>query len=136
MRKFRKIHKINISRGVAHDPKSIREGVYYLRVLKGCVLTENQVKAARIALTRQIRKHEGRVESLLHVFYPKTAKPIGVRMGSGKGEPEMNVMYLKRNSLLFRIILKKNDLFLKKIIFRSSYKLPVRCEVLGFPVRS
>jgi large subunit ribosomal protein L16 len=89
-------------RGPATRGNSIAFGEYGLVALENCWLTSRQIEAARVAMTRFIRR-AGKV--WVRVFPDKavTAKPAETRMGSGKGAPEFWVAVVKRGRVLFEM---------------------------------
>jgi large subunit ribosomal protein L16 len=97
--KFRKMQKGRV-KGVATRGHSIAFGSFALKSLEGGWITARQLEAARIAVTRAM-KREGQV--LIRIFpdKPITRKPAEVRMGKGKGAPEYWVAVIKPGTILF-----------------------------------
>jgi large subunit ribosomal protein L16 len=99
--KFRKAHKGRIH-GAATSGNSLTFGQYGLKALEPERVTARQVEAARRAMTRHM-KRSGRVWIRIFPDVPVSKKPIEVRMGKGKGTPEMWVCRIKPGRVLFEI---------------------------------
>jgi large subunit ribosomal protein L16 len=99
--KFRRPHRVYYE-GKAKAGTDVSFGEYGLRALEGCWLTNRQIEAARIALTRYMDR-EGKVWIRVFPHLSKTHKPLAVRMGSGKGSPESWVAVVKKDVILFEI---------------------------------
>jgi len=99
--KWRKVHRGRMT-GKAQVGNALTFGDYGLQALEPCWMTNRQIEAARIALTRHI-KRGGKV--WIKVFPDKsvTKKPAEVRMGSGKGNPEFWVAVVRPGRVLFEI---------------------------------
>ena len=99
--KFRKAHKGRIH-GVASSAATLAFGQFGLKALEPERVTARQIEAARRALTRHM-KRSGRVWIRLFPDVPVSKKPLEVRMGSGKGAPELWVARVKPGRILFEI---------------------------------
>jgi len=99
--KFRKAHKGRI-RGVATSGTSLTFGEFGLKALEPERVTARQIEAARRAMTRHM-KRAGRVWIRIFPDVPVSKKPIEVRMGKGKGTPELWVCRIKPGRILFEI---------------------------------
>ena len=99
--KFRKAHKGRI-KGVATSAAGLAFGQFGLKALEPERVTARQIEAARRALTRHM-KRAGRVWIRLFPDVPVSKKPLEVRMGSGKGTPELWVARVKPGRILFEI---------------------------------
>src|SRR6187402_3020330 len=99
--KFRKAHKGRI-KGVASSGASLAFGEYGLKAMEPDRLTARQIEAARRALTRHM-KRAGRVWIRVFPDVPVSKKPAEVRMGSGKGTPELWVARVKPGRILFEL---------------------------------
>ena len=84
--KFRRVHKMKM-KGIAYKGSQLSFGSFGLKSLEECWITDRQIEAARIALTRNM-KREGKVWINIFPDKPITKKPAEVRMGKGKGAPE------------------------------------------------
>ncbi len=99
--KFRKAHKGRIH-GLATSGASLSFGEYGLKALEPDRVTARQIEAARRAMTRHM-KRSGRVWIRVFPDVPVSKKPLEVRMGSGKGTPELWVTRVKPGRILFEI---------------------------------
>jgi len=99
--KFRKAHKGRIH-GVATSGANLAFGQYGLKALEPERVTARQIEAARRALTRHM-KRAGRVWIRVFPDVPVSKKPIEVRMGKGKGTPELWVTRVKPGRILFEV---------------------------------
>ena len=99
--KFRKAHKGRIN-GIATSGVNLAFGQFGLKALEPERVTARQIEAARRALTRHM-KRAGRVWIRVYPDVPVSKKPLEVRMGSGKGAPELWVVRVKPGRILFEI---------------------------------
>src|SRR5215813_13201560 len=99
--KFRKAHKGRI-KGVATSGNSLAFGQFGLKAMEPERVTARQLEAARRALTRHM-KRAGRVWIRVFPDLPVSKKPLEVRMGSGKGSPELWVTRIKPGRIIFEI---------------------------------
>jgi large subunit ribosomal protein L16 len=99
--KFRKAHKGRIH-GVATSGTDLAFGQYGLKALEPDRLSARQIEAARRAVTRHM-KRSGRVWIRVFPDVPVSKKPIEVRMGKGKGTPELWVCRVKPGRILFEV---------------------------------
>ena len=99
--KFRKAHKGRIH-GIATSGTSLNFGQYGLKALEPDRVTARQIEAARRAMTRHM-KRAGRVWIRIFPDVPVSKKPLEVRMGKGKGTPELWVCRIKPRRIMFEI---------------------------------
>jgi large subunit ribosomal protein L16 len=99
--KFRKAHKGRIH-GLATSGATLAFGQFGLKAMEPERITARQIEAARRALTRHM-KRSGRVWIRVYPDVPVSKKPLEVRMGSGKGAPELWVARVKPGRILFEI---------------------------------
>ncbi len=99
--KYRKMQK-GRNRGKATRGNRVTDGEYGLQALEAGQITSNQIEAARVAMTRYI-KRGGKVWIKIFPDKPVTRKPIGTRMGKGKGAPEFWVAVVKPGRVLFEL---------------------------------
>jgi len=99
--KFRKAHKGRIH-GVATSGNELNFGEYGLKAMEPERVTARQIEAARRAMTRHM-KRSGRVWIRIFPDVPVSKKPIEVRMGKGKGTPELWVCRVKPGRIMFEI---------------------------------
>jgi large subunit ribosomal protein L16 len=97
--KFRKMHKGRV-KGMATRGSELAFGSFGLKTLEAKWITSRQIEAARIAVTR-FMKREGQVWIRIVPDKPVTKKPAEVRMGKGKGAPEYWVAVVKPGTLIF-----------------------------------
>jgi len=125
--KWRK-HMKGRNRGSAHRGNTIFYGDYALQALTPGFITNRQIEAARIAMTRAI-KRGGQV--WIRIFPDKvlTKKPAEVRMGSGKGAPDTWVAVIKPGRILFEIKHTDGGSSLEALNL-AKYKLPVKTKII------
>ena len=99
--KYRKMQK-GRNRGLAHRGSTVAFGSFGLKALEGGFITNRQIEAARIAMTRYM-KREGQVWIRIFPDKPITAKPQEVRMGKGKGALDHYVAVVKPGRILFEM---------------------------------
>ena len=118
-------------RGPAKGGTSVNFGDYGIQALEPGWITARQIEAARIAMTRHI-KRGGKV--YIHIFpdKPVTEKPAETRMGSGKGNPERWVAVVKPGRILFELAGVPEQLA-REAMERAIQKLPMKAK---FVVRS
>ena len=112
--------------GKALRGNTISNGEYGLVALEPCWIKSNQIEAARVAMTRYI-KRGGKVWIKIFPDKPVTAKPAETRMGSGKGAPEQWVAVVKPGRIMFEIGGVSEELA-REAMRLASYKLPVKCK--------
>ena len=115
-------------RGIARSGNTIAFGEYALQALESCWMTNNQIEAARIAMTRKI-KRGGKI--WIRIFPDKsyTKKPAETRMGSGKGAPDHYVAVVKPGRILFEVGGVRQDLA-KEALRLAQHKLPIDTRYL------
>ncbi|MGI9257026.1 MAG: 50S ribosomal protein L16 [Salinispira sp.] len=126
--KYRK-HQRNVKNsllGRAQRGNSIAFGDYGLISLGNKWLTGRQIEAARIAMTRHI-KRGGKVWIRIFPDIPYTRKPAETRMGSGKGNLESWVAVVKKGTVMFEIAGVDRELA-RGAMLRGASKLPIRCK--------
>lgn len=114
-------------KGKANSGNVVAYGEYGLVSLDPGWITSNQIEAARIAMTRYI-KRGGQVWIDIFPHKPITKKPAETRMGSGKGSPEYWAAVVKPGRVMFEIagVSEENA---KEALRLASHKLPVRCRI-------
>jgi large subunit ribosomal protein L16 len=103
-------------------------GEYGLQALEPCWMTNRQIEAARIALTRHI-KRGGKVWIKVFPDKPVTKKPAEVRMGAGKGNPEFWVAVVRPGRILFELSGVEPDVA-REALRLASAKLPIGTKVV------
>ena len=115
--------------GKAMRGNKITNGSYGIVALEPCWIRSNQIEAARIAMTRYI-KRGGRVWIKIFPDKPVTAKPAETRMGFGKGTLEYWVAVVKPGRVLFEIS-DVSDEVAKEALRLATHKLPCKCKVVS-----
>lgn len=123
--KHRRVHRGRM-KGVATKGNTITYGSFGLVAQECGWITSNQIEAARIAMTRYI-KRGGKVYIKIFPHKPITKKPAEVRMGSGKGSPEYWVAVVKPGRVMFELE-GVTEAQAKEALRLASHKLPVRCK--------
>ncbi|HEY3316785.1 MAG TPA: 50S ribosomal protein L16 [Bacillota bacterium] len=113
-------------KGVALRGSEITYGEYGLQALEPAWLTDRQIEAARVALTRYI-KRGGKVWIKIFPDKPVTKKPAETRMGSGKGAPEFWVSVIKPGRVLFELAGVPEDLA-REAMRLAAHKLPIKTK--------
>ena len=126
--KHRKVMKGRM-RGKAYRGSSVDFGEYGLQALKGGRLTARQIEAARIAMTRYI-KRGGKIWIRIFPDKPITKKPAETRMGKGKGNPEEWVAVIKPGRVLYEMEGVPADVA-KEAMRLAAHKLPLRTKFVG-----
>ncbi|MBO6065358.1 MAG: 50S ribosomal protein L16 [Lachnospiraceae bacterium] len=116
-------------RGKALRGNFISNGEYGIVATEPCWIKSNQIEAARIAVTRYI-KRGGQVWIKIFPDKPVTAKPAETRMGSGKGSTEYWVAVVKPGRVLFEIAGVSEETA-REALRLATYKLPCKCKVVS-----
>ena len=114
-------------RGQALRGNKITYGDYGIVALEPCWIKSNQIEAARIAMTRYI-KRGGKVWIKIFPDKPITAKPAETRMGSGKGSPEYWVAVVKPGRVMFEIGGVAEETA-REALRLAIHKLPIKCKI-------
>lgn len=123
--KYRKSQRGRM-RGLATRGATVAFGDFGLKALEPAWITAKQIEAARIALTRMM-KREGKVWIRLFPDKPVTKKPAETRMGKGKGVPEMWVAVVKPGRIMFEVGGIKPDLA-EEALRLAAHKLPIKTK--------
>jgi len=113
-------------KGVAKGGTEIAFGDYGLKAMEAAWITNRQIEAARIAMTRYM-KRGGKVWINIFPDKPVTQKPAETRMGSGKGNPEKWVAVVKPGRIMFEIAGVSEEVA-KEAMRLASQKLPIQCK--------
>lgn len=123
--KYRRPHRLSYE-GRSKAGREIAFGEYGLMADTGNYVSNRQIEAARIAMTRYM-KRGGKVWIKIFPHLARTAKPLEVRMGSGKGAPDSWVAVVKAGRIMFEIAGVEEEV--AREAFRlASHKLPVKCK--------
>ena len=123
--KYRRVQRGRM-KGVATRGNTVSNGSYGLQALEPAWITSNQIEAARIAMTRYI-KRGGQVWIKIFPDKPVTEKPAETRMGSGKGSPEYWVAVVKPGRVLFEMDGVTEDQA-REAMRLAAHKLPLKCK--------
>ncbi|MBQ2217981.1 MAG: 50S ribosomal protein L16 [Firmicutes bacterium] len=123
--KYRRQHRGRMT-GIATKGNTVTYGEYGLVALEPAWITANQIEAARIAMTRSIRRG-GQVYIKIFPHKSVTKKPAEVRMGSGKGAPDHWVAVVKPGRVMFEISGVSEDAA-KEAMRLAMHKLPIKCK--------
>lgn len=126
--KFRKAHKGRI-KGDATRGSELSFGDFGLQALESGKITARQIEAARVAMTRHI-KRGGRVWIKIFPDHPVTKKPLEVRMGKGKGSVEFYVAYVKPGRILYEMDGVTPEVATEALNLAAA-KLPIRTKLLS-----
>jgi large subunit ribosomal protein L16 len=122
-------HQRGRMRGLAKGGTEVSFGEYGIQALEAGWITARQIEAARIAMTRHIRRG-GKVWINIFPDKPVTQKPAETRMGSGKGNPERWVAVVKPGRVMFELSYPDHDLA-KAAIERAIQKLPIKARFVS-----
>ncbi len=123
--KFRRHHRGRM-RGKATKGNVVFYGEYGLQALEAAWITDRQIEATRIAITRHI-KRGGKVWIKIFPDKPVTAKPAETRMGSGKGTPEHWVAVVKPGRVMFEVAGVPENVA-REAMRKASHKLPIKVK--------
>ena len=112
--------------GYAKGATSVDKGDYGIQALEAGWITARQIEAARIAMTRHI-KRGGKVWINIYPDRPLTKKPAETRMGSGKGSPEWWVANVKPGRVMFELA-GVDEGVAREAMRRAIHKLPMKCK--------
>lgn len=125
--KHRKHHR-GRTKGNAKGGTTVTQGEYGIMALEPGWITARQIEAARIAMTRHI-KRGGKVWINVFPDKPVTQKPAETRMGSGKGNPEHWVAVVKPGRVLFELSYPE-EVVARAALDRAIQKLPIRAKII------
>ena len=125
--KYRKSHRLSYE-GKAKGNTRLNEGEFGLMALEGAWISARQIEAARIAMTRYM-KRGGKV--LINIFphMPRTKKPLETRQGKGKGNVEEWVAVVKKGKIMFEVN-GVDEAIAREALRLASHKLPVKTKIV------
>ena len=126
--KYRKLQRGKRD-GVAQKGNKVSFGEYGLMALEPRWITNRQIEAARIAMTRKI-KRGGKVWIRIFPHMPYTKKPAETRQGKGKGNPEGWVAVVKTGTVMFEMA-GVDGVLAKEALTLASAKLPIKTKIVG-----
>ena len=124
--KRRRVHRGRMT-GKANKGNRLAYGTYGLVAMEPAWITSNQIEAARVAMTRFI-KRGGKVWIDIFPHKPMTKKPAETRMGSGKGAPEYWVAVVQPGRVMFEMAGVSEEVA-KEALRLASHKLPIKCKI-------
>ena len=123
--KYRRPHRLPYD-GLAKGNTELHFGEYGLQALEGAWITQQQIEAARVAMTRYM-KRGGKVYINIFPHLSLTRIPLETRMGKGKGQPEMWVAVVKKNKIMFEITGVSEEVA-REALRLAMHKLPIKCK--------
>ncbi len=130
--KYRRPHRVSYE-GVAKGRNEVINGDFALQALEGSYITSQQIEAARIAMTRHM-KRLGQVWINIFPHMSRTKKPLEVRMGSGKGAPDHWVAVVKQNKIMFEVAGVADEIA-REALRLASHKLPIKSKIVKREVK-
>ena len=125
--KHRKVQRGSM-KGKAKGGTRLNNGEWGIQALEAAWITNRQIEAARVAMTRQM-KRGGKVWINIFPDRPLTKKPAEVRMGSGKGSPEWWVANVKPGRVLFEVA-GVDETLAREALTRAIHKLPLKARII------
>ena len=125
--KRRRVHRGRM-KGKALRGNTVTYGEFGLVALEPAWVTSNQIEAARVAMTRFIKRN-GQVWVKIFPDKPVTEKPAETRMGSGKGSPEYWVAVVKPGRIMFEIA-GADEATMREALRLAIHKLPLKCKIV------
>ena len=123
--KYRRPHRLRYD-GMARGNRELHFGDYGLMAMEGAWITEQQIEAARVAMTRYM-KRGGKVYINIFPHLSLTKKPLETRMGKGKGIPEFWVAVVKEGKIMFEIS-EVTEEVAREAFRLAMHKLPVKSK--------
>ena len=123
--KHRKTFRLKYE-GKAKGNTELHNGTYGLMAMEGAWITSQQIEAARIAMTRYM-KRGGKVWINIFPDLSLTKKPLETRQGKGKGNPEVWVAVVKEGKIMFEIADVSEEIA-REALRLASHKLPIKCK--------
>ena len=123
--KYRKVHRGRM-KGKAQRGNKVAYGEYGLQALEPAWIKSNQIEAARVAMTRYCKRF-GKVWIKIFPDKPVTSKPLGTRMGKGKGAPEYWVAVVKPGKVMFELAGVPEETA-REALRLAAAKLPIKCK--------
>ncbi len=123
--KYRRPHRLSYE-GKSKAGREVVFGEYGLVAMEGSYITNNQIEAARVAMTRYMNRG-GKVWIKIFPHLAITRKPLEVRMGSGKGAPEGWVAVVQKGRVMFEIA-DVDEATAREAFRLAAHKLPIKCK--------
>ena len=126
--KYRRVHRGRLT-GKSYRGNKVTNGDFGIQALEPAWITSNQIESARIAMTRYCKRF-GKVWSKIFPDKPVTVKPLGTRMGSGKGAVDCWVAVVKPGRVMFEIAgVPEEDA--REALRLAMHKLPCKCKIIA-----
>ena len=125
--KYRRPHILKYE-GHAKGGTEVSFGEFGLQATEGGWISDKQIESARVCIARYTRRG-GQVWIRIFRQLCKTKRPIGLRMGSGKGSPDNWVAVVKEGKVMFEVA-GIDEAMARKALSLASYKLPVGCKII------
>ena len=123
--KYRRPHRLRYD-GKAKGNTELHFGEYGLMAMEGAWITQNQIEAARVAMTRYM-KRGGKVRINIFPHMPLTKKPLGTRQGKGKGNVEAWVAVVKSGKIMFEVS-EVSEEIAREALRLAAHKLPIKTK--------
>lgn len=123
--KYRRPHRLSYE-GNARGNTKLNLGDYGLMAMEGAWVTQQQIEAARVAMTRYM-KRGGKVWINIFPHLSLTRIPLETRMGKGKGQPELWVAVVKKGKIMFEIS-QVDEVTAREALRLAMHKLPIKCK--------
>ena len=123
--KYRRVHRLPYE-GKAKGNTELHFGTFGLMAMEGAWITTNQIEAARVAMTRYM-KRGGKVWINIFPHMPLTKKPLGTRQGKGKGNVEAWVAVVKSGKIMFEVAGVSEEIA-REALRLASHKLPIKTK--------
>ena len=123
--KYRRPHRLHYD-GVTRGNKELHFCEYGLQACEGAWITQQQIEAARVAMTRYM-KRGGKIKSNVFPDLSLTKIPLETRMGKGKGQPEVWVDVVKKGKIMFEVDGVSEEIA-REALRLAMHKLPIKCK--------
>ncbi len=123
--KYRKPHRISYE-GKSKGNLELHFGSYGLQAMEGAWITQQQIEAARVAMTRYMRRG-GKVWINIFPHLSLTSIPLETRMGKGKGQPDKWVAVVKKGKIMFEVDGVSEEVA-REALRLAMHKLPIKCK--------
>lgn len=123
--KYRRPHRLPYD-GLAKGNTELHFGEYGLQACEGAWITQQQIEAARVAMTRYM-KRGGKIWINIFPHLSLTKIPLETRMGKGKGQPEVWVAVVKQNKIMFEVAGVTEEIA-REALRLAMHKLPIKCK--------
>jgi len=123
--KYRRVHRLPYE-GHAKGNTELHNGTYGLMAMEGAWITQQQIEAARVAMTRYM-KRGGKVYINIFPHLSLTKKPLETRQGKGKGAPDSWVAVVKKGKIMFEVAGVSEEIA-REALRLAMHKLPIKCK--------